>query len=346
MFNPKYQLTSKILANISQIERFYGQLEAVRTPLKLELDIEKRNLIQSSYISNSVEGNPLTYPEVTNLLLGDRMPANRNEKEVKNYFEILKKLNNYVHQKLSVSLVIEVHRELLTGTDDEIAGQIRDKEIVVGRYKSIEGKAKLLIKHNPPFHKREEIENALEELLNWANKEKEAPAVIKSGIFHHQFVYIHPFEDGNGRICRLFTALSLLSSGYLINKYFVLDDWYDIDRILYSDKLHSADGGDKTKWLEYFTDGIKYSLQSALSRYNTSFESMNFENRPTTKENEVLKIFQIQKEITAPELAQKLKVSRQQAHSLLSSLIDKGFLSKKGSTKSSYYFLKKRGERV
>ncbi|NCN59212.1 hypothetical protein COX03_03415 [Candidatus Woesebacteria bacterium CG22_combo_CG10-13_8_21_14_all_39_10] len=346
MFKPKYQLTPKILANISQIERFYGQLEAIQTPLKLELDVEKHNLIQSSYISNSVEGNPLSYLEVSNLLLGDRVPANRNEKEVRNYFDILKKLGNYAHQKLSVSQVIEAHRELLTGTNDEIAGRLRNKKIVVGRYKSLEGKTKLLIKHNPPFHRSGQIENALKELLNWVSEEKEIPAVIKTGIFHHQFVYLHPFEDGNGRICRIFTALILLSSGYLINKYFVLDDWYDIDRILYSDKLHTADSGDKTEWLEYFTDGIKYSLQSALSRYSTSFESMNFENRPTTKEKEVLKIFGIQREVTASELAIKLGVSRQQAHSLLASLINKGFVSKKGLTKSSYYFLKKRGERV
>lgn len=346
MFKPKYQLTSKILANISQIERFYGQLEAVRTPLKLELDIEKHNLIQSSYISNSVEGNPLSYLEVSNLLLGDRVPANRNEKEVKNYFDILRKLGDYTQQRLSLSQVIEIHRKLLAGTDDEIAGRIRNKEIVVGRYKSVKGKAKLMIKHNPPFHRQKQIEDALRELLSWTNEEKEPSVVLRSGIFHHQFVYLHPFGDGNGRICRLFTALILLTSGYLINKYFVLDDWYDIDRVLYSDKLHTADNGDKTEWLEYFTDGIRYSLQSALSRYETSFESMNFEDRPTAKEKEVLKIFKIQKEVTAPELAQKLKVSRQQAHSLLASLVSKGYLTKKGSTKSSYYYLKKRGERV
>ena len=339
MFKPRYKLTSKILTNISQIERFYGQLESTRTPLKLELDIEKHNLIQSTYISNSVEGNPLTYPEVTNLLLGDRVPANRNEKEVKNYFDILKDLGNYSHQKFSTPQIIEVHKKLLTGTDDSIAGQIRNKEIVVGRYKSVEGRAKLMIKHNPPFHKRDEIEDALKELVTWTNEEIETSAVIKSGIFHHQFVYLHPFEDGNGRVCRLFTALTLLSAGYLINKYFVLDDWYDIDRILYSDKLHTADRGDKTEWLEYYTDGIKYSLQSALSRYSTSFGLMNFSSRPTPKEKDVLKIFEIQKEITAPELAEKLEVSRQQAHFLLTSLINKGYLSKKGSTKSSYYYL-------
>lgn len=337
MFKPRYRLTSKILTNISQIERFYGQLEAVRTPLKLRLDIEKHNLIQSSYISNSVEGNPLTYPEVTNLLLGDRVPANRNEKEVKNYFDILKDLGNYSYQKLSVSQIIEVHKKLLTGTDDRIAGQIRNKEIVVGRYKSIDGRARLMIKHNPPFHKRDRIENALKELVAWTNEENEISGLLKSGIFHHQFVYLHPFEDGNGRVCRLFTASILLSAGYLINRYFVLDDWYDVDRISYSDKLHTADRGDKTGWLEYFTDGIKYSLQSALGRHKASFELMNFNNRPTPKEKEVLKVFDIQKEITAPELAEKLGVSRQQAHSLLVSLINKGYLSKKGSTKSSRY---------
>ncbi len=62
-------------------------------------------------------------------------------------------------------------------------------------------------------------------------------------------------------------ALKVKNGNYKLtdkkNKYFVLDDYYDIDRIQYSDKLHSADTGNQTQWLEYFTDGVKYSLQSA-----------------------------------------------------------------------------------
>lgn len=342
MFKPKYDLSTQILGNIARIERLYGQLEALRIPRKLELNLERNNLIQSSYISNSVEGNPLSFPEVTNLLLDDRVPANRNEKEVKNYFDILKSLKDYTHQEFSLLLIKQVHYRLLAGTDNEIAGKIRNKSIVIGRYKKIAGEPRLYIKHEPPFHNQKQIEEALRELNNWVNKEKEIPVAVKSGVFHHQFVYLHPFADGNGRICRLLTALIFLRAGYLINKYFVLDDWYDLDRILYSDKLHSADAGNKTEWLEYFTDGIKYSLQSALGKFKNSLKTLTFENQPTTKEKEVLGVFEETPELTAPELARILKVSRQQAHSLLTSLINKGFLEKKGQTKSSYYFLKGR----
>lgn len=340
MFYPKYNLSQKLLANITQIERLYGQLETLRIPRQLELNLERNNLIQSSYISNSIEGNPLSLPEVTNLLLGDRVPANRDEKEVKNYFEILKNLGFYESQNLSIAVMQQAHQKSLTGVSDKIAGEIRNKEVVVGRYRKKEEKLVLDIKHEPPFHTKIQIEKAILQLLNWVVEEKESQVIVRIGIFHHQFVYIHPFEDGNGRICRLLTALLFIQSGYLINKYFVLDDWYDIDRSLYSDKLHSADGGDKTEWLEYFSDGVKYSLQGALARVKNALETLNIEERPTAREQETLKLFQAVREMTSTDLAKKLRISRQQAHNLLISLVEKGLLGKKGQTKSTYYFLK------
>jgi len=340
MFTPKYHFSPKLLENITQIERLYGQLEALRIPKKLELNLERNNLIQSAYISNSIEGNPLSLPEVTNLLLGSRVPANRDEKEVKNYFEILKDLNSYVNQPLSLINIKEIHQKLLAGVKDKIAGKIRDKMVVVGRYRQFEKGLGLDIKHNPPFHTKIMIELAINQLLNWVKVDKQSPTIIKIGVFHHQFVFIHPFEDGNGRVCRLLTAFLFLQSDYLINKYFVLDDWYDIDRLLYSDKLHSADSGEATQWLEYFSDGVKYSLQGALARVKNAMTTLNIEQRLTTREQEVLKLFQTIKEMTSTDLAQKLNISRQQAHRLLSSLVNKGLLEKKGQTKSTYYFLK------
>lgn len=340
MFIPKYNLSQKLLTNITQTERLYGQLEVLRIPKKLELNLERNNLIQSSYISNSIEGNPLSLPEVTNLLLGDRVPVNREEKEVKNYFEILKNLDFYVNQILSLSIIQQTHQQLLTGANDEIAGEIRNKKVIVGRYRKEKEKLALDVKHEPPFHTKIQIGKAIIQLLDWVVGEKQPPTIVKIGIFHHQFVYIHPFEDGNGRVCRLLTALLFIQSGYLINKYFVLDDWYDIDRSLYSDKLHSADSGDKTEWLEYFSDGVKYSLQGALARVKNVMETLSIEERPTAREQEVLRLFQVTKEMTSTDLAGKLHISRQQAHNLLISLVEKGLLHKKGQTKSTYYFVK------
>ncbi len=341
MYKPIFKLSQKLLSNIGQIERFYGQLEGLKIPKNLEINLERDNLIQSSYVSNSIEGNSLSLMEVTNLLLDERIPVNRDEKEVINYFAILQNLNLYINKKIDLNIIKDFHQKLLAGVNNEIAGKIRDKKVVIGKY-SAEKKIKmsLEIKHEPSFHKSFQIEKAFNQLSQWLINEDQLPVVLKAGIYHHQFVYIHPFINGNGRICRLLTALIFLQNKYWINKYFVLDDYYDIDRLQYSDKLHTADKGDKTEWLEYFTDGVKYSLQGALSKVREALIKIRVENRPTNKERQVLEIIQERKEITSTELSNILKVSRQQAHGLLRSLVNKGFLAKKGKTKKSFYFIK------
>jgi len=195
----------------------------------------------------------------------------------------------------------------------------------------------LRIKHEPPTHSRPKIKKKLEQLLHWYYNDDDTPAILKAGIFHHQYVYIHPFEDGNGRTCRLLTALTLLQAGYQINKYFVLDDYYDLDRANYSNMLNSADQGDKTQWLTYFAAGVMYSLQSALGKIEQADLMVQINDRPTPREREVLALLKKRRQLTSAELAEKLNVSRQQAHKLLIGLVEKGFARQVGKTKGSYY---------
>lgn len=338
-FRPRFKRSNQLLTNIAEIERLYGQIEALRLPEKLELNLKRDNLIKSTYASNRIEGNPLTLPEVTNLLLEERIPVNRDEKEVVNYFNLLSSLPELNQRAINLDLVRELHGQVLAGVD-ATAGAIRDRKVVVGKYVGGKSPATLRVKHDPPFHKRAEIEASLEDLLAWERQVHNLPTIIKTGCFHHEFVFIHPFEDGNGRVCRILTALLFLKDGYLINKYFVLDDYYDIDKILYSDKLHSADAGDKTQWLEYFSDGVKYSLMSALDKVKKAVQTLSLKDRPSKKESQVLEIMQARPEMTSTDLAEKLDVTRQQAHNLLSALVKKGLLERKGTTKSSYYILK------
>lgn len=340
MLQPQFTLSPEIITNLTKIERLYGQLEGLRIPKKLELNLERDHLIKSTYISNSIEGNPLSLPEVTNLLLGDRVPANSDEREVKNYFDLLKSLDQYVDQPLTLATITDLHGKLLNSVDNEIAGNIRNTRVIVGGYETVNDIPKLHVKHEPPFHKKIEIEQTLTELLNWLEQDKDTSPLLKIGIFHHQYVYIHPFVDGNGRTCRLLTALIFLKYHYQINKYFVLDDYYDLDRFEYSDKLSSADKGDKSQWLTYFTDGVKYSLQSALSRIETAMQSEKVADRPTPKEQEVLTYLGSHAEGTSQDLVSEFNISRQQAHKLLAGLVDKGYVQKKGDTKGSFYKLK------
>lgn len=339
MWQPKFHLTSQLLLSIANIERLYGQIEALKIPQNLELNLTRQNMIESSYASNKIEGNPLTLPEVTNLLLDDRVPANRSEKEVVNYFSLLKRLPQFLSLPISLDLITSLHAELLKGVDAS-AGNIRNVKVVVGRTGKEGENTTLRVKHDPPYHTRDKINQRLTELITWINSAGTTHPFLKAGIFHHEFVYIHPFEDGNGRICRLLSALICIREGYQINRYFILDDYYDIDRHQYSDLLHTADTGDKSQWLQYFCDGVKYSLQSAFGRLKIAMRTLSVPNRPTRRESEVLAMFDNQKEITSSEVVSKLEVTRQQAHNLLTALIDKGFVAKRGSTKSSYYILK------
>ncbi|TSC85341.1 MAG: Fic family protein [Microgenomates group bacterium Gr01-1014_16] len=336
MFAPEYTLTNKLLKNLTEIERLYGQIEALRLPKELQLNLERNNQVQSAYISNSIEGNPLSLPEVTNLLLGDRVPVNRDEKEVRNYFEILKELSNWTGREVTLEVMVEIHKKLMAGVKDGIAGVIRDSAVVIGA-RDVMGRVR--IQHEPPYHQRGEIRSAINELFEWLSR-ADIPVPLKGGIWHHQFVYIHPFGDGNGRACRLLTALIFLKGNYQINKYFVLDDYYDIDRSMYSEKLHTADNGDKTVWLEYFTDGVKYSLQGALGKAKNSLSTLTVSNQPTPREKEVLGIFNEYSEVNSAIVAKLFSVTRQQAHKLLQSLVEQGLVEKHGSTKSSYYRLK------
>lgn len=336
MFKPQYKLSVNLMQNINTIERIYGQLEGMKIPQSLLLNLERDNLIQSSYASNRIEGNPLSLPEVTNLLLSDRVPVNRDEKEVANYFNILKTLDSEATLPFNLNLILKIHASLMTGVKTEIAGKIRERAVVVGKRGP---NHELIIKHNPPCHAKSEIEKYLKDLLIWHEQTEDMP-IIKAGIFHHQFVYIHPFEDGNGRACRLLTALIFLKNRYLINKYFVLDDYYDVNRDEYSDNLHSADSGDATKWLEYFTEGVKYSLKSAFVKIEDGLTRVKFDLRLTKKEIGALSIIKSYKEATSTDLSRELKVTRQQAFNLLQSLIEKGYVLKMGSTKNSYYIVK------
>lgn len=343
MFEPKFTYTPKIVNELAAIERLYGQLTAEKLIPSLALKLSQENQILATHHSTSIEGNPLNLHDVTNIVLGDQVPTTKSEKEVKNYFAVLNRIAVLAkeHEPISTDLTQKLHHDLMLGLNKHALGKFRDGPVFVGH----KTKVKIVVKHNPPFHSSNQIENALKNIYDWLSKQSEIHPLIKAGIFHHEFAYIHPFFDGNGRLARILTTYYLLLNNYEVSKFFILDDFYDIDRQLYSDTLHTADKADKTNWLEYFLEGIVVSLQGALARINElkqkSLEEVKGEKRVivSSREEEVLQIVLDKKAIRTSDIQNALSVTRQQAHSLLHSLVKKGLLEKFGKTKTSYYKL-------
>lgn len=344
MYSPTFHFTPAIVNQIAQIERLYGQLLSEKLIPSLSLKLTQENQILATHYSTSIEGNPLTPGEVTNILLGDSIPTTKSELEVKNYFNAL----NFASvlalnpKPLSIDLVLELHRRIMRDIMVKKPGQFRNGKVIVGH----RGMAGLVVKHDPPAHTASEIQRLLEEVFTYFGKPSEFSPLILSGLLHHEVAYIHPFFDGNGRLTRLLTAYYLLTHGYQVTKYFILDDYYDIDRLEYSDKLHSADLGDKTQWLEYYLEGIAHSLRAALERVRDlterQLETIKGDKRVlvTSREEDVLQIIMELKKIRTSDVSKRLSVSRQQAQSLLHNLVEKGLLKRVGITKSSYYQLK------
>lgn len=351
MIEPVFRYTPKIVMELGKIERMYGQLSGGHLIPSLALKLAQENQVLATHHSTSIEGNPLSPRDVTNIVLGDVVPASKSEKEVKNYFLVLNHI--FVLAKkyapITIDLTMDLHKELMDGLVKKGLGQFRNGEVFIGHRNSKE----IVVKHSPPYHTVKEIKHALTQLYNWVAQDADLlHPLLKAGILHHQFVFLHPFFDGNGRIARILTSYFLLLKKYEVVRYFIMDDYYDIDRTQYSDKLHTADlpagrqgSGDKTEWLEYFLEGIAFSLQGALARVDSlkksGLEEIEGEKRVlvTPREEEVLQVVLDKKAIKTSDIEEVLSVTRQQAHSLLHSLVKKGLVAKFGKTKSSYYQL-------
>ncbi len=343
MFAPKFDYTPKLINELAAIERLYGQLLGEKLIPSLALSLSQENKILATHHSTSIEGNPLSPHDVTNIILGDQIPTTKSEKEVKNYFSVLNTMFLLAkkHESITTELTKRLHHELMKDIEKKDLGRFRNGPVFVGHKTHTE----IVVKHNPPYHSAKEIGQALGELYEWLFQKDQLHPLIKAGVMHHRFAYIHPFFDGNGRLARILTAYYLLLKQYEVVRYFILDDFYDIDRQLYSDTLHIADKGNQTQWLEYFLEGIAYSLQAALSRISNAkkknLDDMTGEKRVlvTPREEEVLQIIIEKKAIKASDIQEAFEVTRQQAHALLSSLVKKGILQKFGKTKTSYYKL-------
>jgi Fic family protein len=343
-YQPKFSFTLPLINQLTVIERLYGQLLGEKLIPSLALKLSQDNQILATHHSTSIEGNPLSPKDVTNVILNDQIPTVKSEHEVKNYFSVLNTAFIMARKKMPLTTMLteKLHHELMKDIEKKDLGTFRDGPVFVGHAT----KTEIVVKHNPPYHTRGEIKSALDDVYKWIDDGSDmVHPLLKAGVLHHQFAYIHPFFDGNGRLARILTAYYLLFKQYEVVRYFILDDYYDMDRQTYSDMLHSADDGDKTQWLEYFLEGVAYSLQASLARIQdlkrSSLEEVTGEKRVlvTPREEEVLQIVIDKKAIKMKDITDAFSVTRQQAHALLSSLVNKGLLEKFGSTKSSYYKL-------
>jgi len=268
MFIPKYTISNKILFNVRSIGEIIGELNSKYFASNVKAKLEKQARELSVYASVSIEGNPLSLTETKKILKNHPKYIRDSQKEILNYNEALSFLSDVVQRgKFVVSddNICKIQNEVIKGliTNSADIGKYRKSPVVV---RDIREQNK--IAYLAPNH--QDVNNLMDEIIKFVNqKEGILDSLIIAGIFHKQFLIIHPFIDGNGRTVRLVTTALLAKLGLNMFKLFSFENYYNSNITKYFEKVGVRGdyydlvkiGIDFTEWLEYFTDGIVDELE-------------------------------------------------------------------------------------
>ena len=344
MFNPRYQITDKILSDLTKISEIKSLVEKSNILPAREVFLKKAAAVGMAHSSTSIEGNTLNEYQVEKLAKGEKVAAEDREiLEVKNYLQTLKLVDKLHESKkpFGTKEVLNVHKSAISGLIDENkAGVFRRGPVYIVNV-SVYGSEELV--YTPP--KFTKVKPLIDELIEWMNKKDDIHPIIKAGIFHYQFVSIHPFTDGNGRSVRLLTLLYLYQADYVFKKSLVLEDFYNNDRKRYYENLQtgksfeSRENADLTGWLEYFTEGFLFEVQRVK---DLVLSSSNKSNKQIILNKDELKIVDFTVSIgriTSDDAADILDIPKRTAQDKLKKLVNLKVLKKVGLGPNTYYVL-------
>ncbi|EMB25391.1 Fic family protein [Treponema denticola] len=257
---------SGTLGLIAAIYKEAGKQEMYlkQRPEELEKLVEIAK-IQSTEASNAIEGIVTTSTRIKQLVKEKTTPKNRDEQEIAGYRDVL----NIIHESfdaipLSQNYILQLHKILYSHMNNPMAGRIKSVQNYI-TVKYSDNHAETLFTPLAPFETPEALDKICEE-YNRVIGNMEVEPLIAIPVFIHDFLCIHPFNDGNGRMSRLLTTLLLYRNGFYVGKYISLEAKIAKNNDLYYDALGRAQIG----WHEGKEDVvpfIKYLLGTVLAAY-------------------------------------------------------------------------------
>ncbi|MDO8570549.1 MAG: Fic family protein [Candidatus Daviesbacteria bacterium] len=350
MFKPNYQITSIILNAISEIAEIKAVVERSRVLPLNEAQLRRQAIARMTHTSTSIEGNKLAQFQVDKVLAGMSISADQKSiLEVKNFQKSLQEMEKYTNKKIiTLENILELHGLLMYGlVEVGKCGHFRKGTIYVVDDLG-DGREQLRFE-GPPAEK---VAHLINELLKWvveADKIGIHP-IILAGLFHLQFVTIHPFTDGNGRMARLLSSLILYQRNWDFRKIIVLEDYYNRDRLAYYNALnaiqgkHYHEGEDSTTWLEYFTIGFLVEARKVAEAITlTGFGKISNKEEQIFLDKDEIKIMDFLTttgKIISNDVVEILGIAKRTSQLKLKNLVDKGLIQSEGRGPSTFYILK------
>ena len=329
---------SEILSLVASIYRYQGKQELYlkQRPNELEKLIYIAK-IQSTESSNEIEGIVTTSVRLKQLLEEKTTPRNRNEQEIVGYRDVLDIIHeNFDVIPISRNYILQMHKILYSHMNNPLAGKTKNVQNYISATYP-DGHSEVLFTPLSPF----ETPGALDLICDEYNRvigNFEVEPIIMIPIFIHDFLCIHPFNDGNGRLSRLLTTLLLYKNGFYVGRYISLESLIAKDKAAYYEALNKA-GINWQNGKEDIVPFIKYLLGIILAAYKA------FDDRFSIVEDKLSAVEMVRKAISQKigrfskqdilELCPSLSISSIEGS--LRKLVEEGELRREGVGRSTKY---------
>ena len=330
---------SEVLGLVAAIYKEAGKQEMYlkQRPEELEKLVEIAK-VQSTEASNAIEGIVTTNTRIKQLVEEKTTSRNSDEQEIAGYRDVL----NVIHESfdaipISQSYILQLHKMLYSHMNNPVAGKTKTVQNDI-RATYPDGHVETLFTPMAPYETPEALERICQE-FNRVIGNMEVEPLIAIPVFIHDFLCIHPFNDGNGRMSRLLTTLLLYRSGFYVGRYISLEAKIAKNKDLYYDALGQAQVG----WHEGTEDAlpfIKYLLGTILAAYKDfadrfALVETKLSAMETVRRASMSKIGRFTKQ-DIRELCPSLSISS--VEGALRKLVEAGELKREGSGKSTCYY--------
>ena len=333
---------NEILIKVANIHEAKGRQELylVQKPEELNRLVEIAK-IQSTEASNAIEGIKTTDSRLKQLVSEKITPRNRNEKEIAGYRDALSVINDsFEYIKITPNYIMQLHSILCSHNNEVNYG---------GKYKNVQnfisataenGESFTLFTPPSPFETPMAMQNLCDE-YNKAIEKRDVDPLVLIPIFIHDFLCVHPFNDGNGRMSRLLTTLLLYRSGYYVGKYISLEAKIFKIKDLYYDALFES----QKRWYEGVDDPTPF-VNYLLSIIEMAYEDFEDRVKLISKKASAYELVDnaIKKKLgkvtksDVAELCPSLSISA--IEKAIAKMVEEGRLEKMGSGKTTYYVVK------
>ena len=321
MYKPPFEITSKIIELISNISEKIGEINYLQdNPYHIKL--RKENRIKTIHSSLAIENNSLSIKQITAIIEGKHVLGNPNEiKEVKNSiqaYDLLLSLNPYNEKDL-----LKAHELMMQDLVDR-NGKYRTDGVGI-----FDGEK--VVHLAPPA---ERVPKLMFDLFEWLKKSDIHP-LIKSSIFHYEFEFIHPFQDGNGRIGRLWQTV-------ILKEWKEIFAWLPVETLVKENQKEyynvlgvSDNAANSTKFIEFMLSLILNTIEEIIETEKKVTAKVTV--KVTVNQKKIIDAIKINPFVTQEELADIVGITRKNIVVNMKKLQENGLIKRIGSDKSGHW---------